>query len=90
MILVGFIGVSILVAGFKLDPFGFAVGLVGSIGLAGLALSLATMRKTEFARFVNEARVVVLDIARSGKDRNRFQEFTGLVVTQIRKAQGAT
>lgn len=84
MAIAGFVGAVILVEGFRLDPFGIAPGLIGSIGVAGIALSCATLRKTEYARFESDAGVPVLDIARSGPDVASFNDFVDRLLKQIR------
>src|SRR5262249_12666342 len=85
--LVSFIACEVLVSGFKLSPFESAFGLLFGVGLSGVALCLATLRKTEFARFESDAGVPVLDIARAGPDRERFDDFVNRLLEQIRAAR---
>ena len=85
---VGFFGYEILTAGFKLNPFEFPAGLPLGLGVTGIALCLATARKVEFARFESDAGVAVLDIARAGPDRAKFDEFVSKLQDQVRSTRG--
>ncbi len=51
----------------------------------GLATSVMTYQRVVFARFAARAGRGGLDVAQSGPDRNRFEEFLKLVQRQIRK-----
>jgi hypothetical protein len=84
----GLVGYGTLVEGFHMDSFGRAPGAIGVSALAGIIMALATARKTEFAQFVSDAGVPELTIARSGKTPDEFEEFVGLILTQIRKVKG--
>jgi hypothetical protein len=86
MLRIGVVGASVLVTEFKLNPLGIAIFVLGCIGGTGLALTLATVRKTEHARFLTEGGMPALDIVRSGKDQERFEEFVNLLVEQIKMA----
>ena len=61
--------------------------LVGGWGLAaaGMVISAMTYQRVVFARFPRRAGGSGLDIARSGPDRERFEEFVKRVQRQIRK-----
>ena len=61
--------------------------LVGGWGIAaaGLVISAMTYQRVVFARFPRRAGGGGLDIARSGPDRERFEEFVKRVQRQIRK-----
>jgi hypothetical protein len=65
--------------------------LIGGWGITGIGLALAglTFRRVVFARFPPRAGRGGLDIAQSGPDRGRFEEFVKLVQRQIRKAARA-
>jgi hypothetical protein len=56
-------------------------------GLAGAIMTLASIRKTEFARFVTQAGVaaVVIPQSRRGDD---FDAFVDRVLAQIRDCKG--
>jgi hypothetical protein len=84
---VGFIAYEVLVSGFGLDRFAKAPGLLLGLGLVGVALCLATARKTEFAQFESDAGVPVLNIARAGPERHDFDAFVRQVLEQICKAR---
>jgi hypothetical protein len=88
MMIAGYVGFAVLVAGFKLDPLGFAPALIGVIGLAGLCVALATFRKIEFAQFVTDAGVPALAIARSRRRIADFEGFVEKVLGQIRACKG--
>jgi hypothetical protein len=57
-------------------------------GIAGFVLAALTFKRVEFASFQSQAAVRVLDIARSGPERHKFDEFVNSVVRQIKAAQG--
>lgn len=56
-----------------------------AIAAVGLAISAVTYQRVMFARFARRGGGGGLDIARSGPDRERFEEFVRLVQRQIRK-----
>jgi hypothetical protein len=56
-----------------------------AVAVTGLALSAVTYQRVVFARFPRRAGGGGLDIARSGPDRERFEEFVKLVQRQIRR-----
>jgi hypothetical protein len=57
------------------------------LGLPGLSLSLLTLRKVQFARFKSDSWALVLDIAKSGKDRKKFDSFVNQVLEQIKQSK---
>jgi hypothetical protein len=63
------------------------VAWVGGWGIAaiGFGISAVTYQRVVFARFRRRTGGTGLDIARSGPDRKRFEEFVKLVQRQIRK-----
>ena len=69
--------------GFPIMQPSLAVGLL----IVGLAICTQTSAKVEFARFQSNAGIVLLDVARAGPDRRKFQEFVELLVKQIRSNQ---
>jgi hypothetical protein len=78
---------SILVSGFKMPLFELASGLMLIGVVTGLIIMAASFKKIEFARFTSETEVVVFDIGRCGPDKEKFDEFVGLVLEHIRKAK---
>jgi hypothetical protein len=88
IMLFGAIGAELLVEGFQFDRFGYVPVLLALAGLSGILLSLATVRKTEYAVFTSDPGLPVLTVGRSGPDRDRFDQFVGLLVSQIRKCRG--
>ncbi len=70
--------------GEKLSPWAWAGLAIAVLGLLGIAI---TYSKVDFVRFdPASGRRGGLDIARSGPDAGRFQEFAEKVRKQIRKA----
>jgi hypothetical protein len=90
MALVGFIGCSILVSGLHMTFAQSPPFLVGGFGFCGLLLMANTWSKVEFVRFKNDVGVVVLDVARAGKQAAQLDSFIDLLSKQIRIARGAT
>lgn len=60
------------------------------VGIFGFALVTLTFRKIEYARFRNEAGIIVLNIARSGPERRKFDEFIDTMVRQIKTLKAAS
>jgi hypothetical protein len=86
---VGFMGCTILVSGFHMSFTEFAPGMLAGVGASGVMLMLATYRKVEFIRFKNDAGIVLLDVARSGKNAAEFDSFVDAIIRQIRFTRGA-
>jgi len=78
---------GILVAGFKLPADHILVVLVTIQPVAGLAFCLATFRKVEFYCFQNDSGVTLLDVARAGKEKDRFDDFAGSLTAAIRTSR---
>ena len=74
---------GILLKGLKMSLADFMPLMLFVVGFAGLILAAATFRKVEFLRFKNQAGVVVLDVARSGKQIKQFGPFIDALVRQI-------
>jgi len=85
LILISLILTGILVAGFKLPIDHVLVLFVASLPIAGFILCLATFHKVEFIRFQNDFGIVLLDVARAGKDKNKFDAFIQALTATIRK-----
>lgn len=90
LVLAGFIGCSVLVGGFQIDWATLPFGLLFGIGMSGVMFMLATARKVAFIRFKNDGGMVVLDIARAGKNAAQLDAFIETLVKQIREARQAT
>ncbi len=80
---------TVLISSFHVAPESDGAGLVGCMGMAGLVLALATIRKVEFISFKNVAGMTVLDFARSGPDAAKLDEFIELVKKQIVRSESA-
>ena len=83
----GFTVSTILIAGFRFDPFTITPGLPGIMGMAGLALCVATFRKVEFAQFESRAGVPILDVAKAGPDRKSYDEFVSKIQERVEACQ---
>lgn len=59
-------------------------GVLGIFSGSALIVAIATMKKVEYARFcAAEYGSVLLSVARSGPERNRFDSFVQALVSQI-------
>lgn len=90
MAIAGYIGWAVLISEFGLDPLGLASALVGSFGLVGTLLAVATFRKTEFAQFVTDAGVPAFAIARTRGSGADSDEFVESMLRQILANKGLT
>ena len=62
-------------------------GVLGILSGAALIVAIATMKKVEYARFCSAGYgSVLLSVARSGPERNRFDSFVQALVSQIEYA----
>jgi len=61
---------------------------LGCMGFMGLFLSLVTAKKVEWVRFSTDAGMIVLDIARAGKEADKLDSFVETLLSQIRIARG--
>ena len=84
-----FIGCSILIRGFHMTFATFAPDLLAFLGITGVMFMLATYRKVEFVRFKNDGGIVILDIARAGKNAGQFDSFIDALTQQIKFAREA-
>ena len=63
-------------------------GVLGILSGSALIVAIATMKKVEYARFcAAEYGSVLLSVARSGPERNRFESFVQALVSQIQYAK---
>ena len=63
-------------------------GVLGIMSFSALVVAIATMKKVEYARFcAAEYGSVLLSVARSGPERNRFDSFVQTLVSQIEYAK---
>jgi hypothetical protein len=65
----------------------WAIGVLGGVAWLGLMLTLANIRRVEFAAFTRKAGVTALDIGRVGPQNEDFDEFLDLLIAQIRAAR---
>ena len=80
---ISFVASSVLISAFRMSFATFAPGLLVCIGLGGVILMLATFRKVEFVRFKNDGGIVILDIARAGKNAAQLDSFIDALTKQI-------
>lgn len=63
-------------------------GVLGIFSASALIVAIATMKKVEYARFCSEDYgSVLLNVARSGPEKNQFDSFVQALVTQIEHAK---
>jgi hypothetical protein len=65
------------------------VVLPAGISIVGLVMAAVSARRTEYARFMSQAGVATVDIARSGGESARFDAFIDAVTKQIQVVRGA-
>lgn len=63
-------------------------GVLGIFSGSALIVAIATMKRVEYAQFCSEGYAsVLLNVARSGPDRNRFDSFVQAIVIGIEQAE---
>lgn len=63
-------------------------GVLGIFSASALIVAIATIKRVEYARFCSDGYGgVVLNVARSGPERNQFDSFVRKLVSQIELAQ---
>jgi hypothetical protein len=60
-----------------------------AVGIAGILLMAWSCRKVEWVRFKNSSEIVILDLAKSGKQRANFDQFVSRLTDQIRAQKSA-
>ena len=65
------------------------VALLWVFGFIGLLLSLCTIRKIEWVAFRSASGIPTLDIARAGKEKDKFDAFVEAIVKQIKLAKSS-
>jgi hypothetical protein len=60
------------------------VVFTAALGIAGIVLLARNWRKVEWVRFKNSSEIVILDLAKSGKQKANFDKFVTLLTDQIR------
>ncbi|MBE7467236.1 MAG: hypothetical protein HS116_27495 [Planctomycetes bacterium] len=78
---------AVLVFGFNFSGYSFLPGLAGMISLVGFLLSFYTRKKVEYARFKNSSGMIVLDIAKAGREVHNFEGFVQKLTQQIKSAR---
>ena len=69
-------------------PWSFLILFI-ACGIIGLWLVGITFKRIEYAQFRSRAGVVVLDVARSGPERHRFDGFVETLIWQIKALKPA-
>ena len=69
-------------------PWSFLILFIAT-GILGLILAGITFKRVEFAQFRSQAGVVVFDVARSGPERHKFDEFVETLIRQIQTLKAA-
>jgi len=70
-------------------PWSFLI-LFFALGIIGFCLVGATFKRIEFAQFRSQAGVVVFDVARSGPECHKFDEFVQTLIQQMQAAKTTT
>ncbi len=90
LMLVGFAIVALVYHQFPWAELGSLVGgLLTFLPLAGLIGCLASFRKLRMAQFVSTHGQLVFSVAKSGKEKHRYEEVVATVAKQIRNAGSA-
>lgn len=69
-------------------PWSFLILFI-AFGIVGFWLIGITFKRVEFAQFRSQAGVVVFDVARSGPECQKFDEFVKILIQQIQAAKTA-
>jgi hypothetical protein len=83
-----FVAATVYVQGFsKVNSFGFLAGVAISGTIISVVVAVLTRKRVEYARFVSRSGIALLDIARSGPDHSRFDQFVAAIQDRIRSAR---
>jgi hypothetical protein len=85
IVLAGGIGIGAFASGA--DRISGAVVIAVSLAILGATILMYFGKKIEFMRFKTNADAVILDVARSGPDKQRFDDFVTDLVARIRDAR---
>jgi hypothetical protein len=65
------------------------ITVAASLSIVGFIIAAVSVRKVEYAMFKSQAGVAAVDIARAGREADRFDSFIDAVTKQIQVAKGA-
>jgi hypothetical protein len=74
---------GVLVQSGLVSPVSYWGGFVIVLGISGVLLTLATAKKVEWAYINTKAGVLALTIARSGKEKTKFESFVQSLIKQV-------
>jgi hypothetical protein len=89
LIIIPLVIAEILSSAFKVPFENPVMGLMLCFAVCGAVTCVVTFRKVEFYLFKNSSGIAVLDIARSGKNKNHFETFVEQVVSHIKHLEKA-
>jgi len=80
---ISFIALTIMASVSAIDFGSFITVLVACFLVTGLLICAVTFPKIQIYRFKNSAEIIALDIARSGKEKDKFDDFVDNIVACI-------
>ncbi len=72
-----------LIVGFKMPPFEFISGLAMAFVAISIVVAFITRKRVEYAQFNSTAGHPLLNVARAGPDRLRFDEYVAEIQSRI-------
>jgi hypothetical protein len=66
-----------------ISPFSYWGGLIIVLGISGVLLALATAKKVEWVYINTKAGLLAIAIARSGKEKTKFESFVQSLIKQV-------
>ncbi len=87
MVTIPLLLLEILTSVFSVTFANPIIGLMIVFPISGILLCVATFRKVEFYSFSNSSGIAVLDIARAGKDKEKFEAFVEQLIGCIKESK---
>ncbi len=73
----------VFVDSFNFSLFDFLPGLFAALTLISILVAMITRKRVEYARFCSSTGIPMLDIAKAGPDREKFDQYIAAIQNRI-------
>ena len=87
MVLIPLFALPVLLSRYKMTIEDFPVVISVVMAVSGAIMILVMSKKVEFYRFSNSSDIVVLDVARSGSEKEKFDDFIEKLIACINESK---